>query len=214
MLEIALNIKTRKETGKQNTKKLKREGNIPGVYYFHGKENIPFIVDKKQVQSLAGHESGLITVNLDGKQEKKCIIREIQYDPIKAEPIHIDLMGILLTEKVTVTVPIHLIGTPVGVKTSGGILQHITREVEIQCLPGDIPQNIEVEVTNLNIGDSTHLSDISIEKIEILGEPENVIATVGAPRIIEEVVPEEEEIEEEVAPEPEVISKGGEEIEE
>ncbi len=205
MLEIALDIKTRKEKGKQYTKKLIREGKIPGVYYFRGKENIPFIVEQKQVQSLAGHESGLITVNVDGKQEKKCVIREIQYDPINAKPIHVDLMGILLTEKVTVTVPIHLIGTPVGVKNAGGILQHIVREIEIQCLPADIPQNIEVDVTNLDIGDSAHIADIKTEKIEILSEHEMVIATVGAPRIAEEAVSEE------AAAEPEVISKDEEE---
>ncbi|MBN2412305.1 50S ribosomal protein L25 [candidate division KSB1 bacterium] len=208
MLEIALDIKTRKEKGKQYTKKLIREGKIPGVYYFRGKENIPFIVEQKQVQSLAGHESGLITVNVDGKEEKKCIIREIQFDPINAKPIHVDLMGILLTEKVTVAVPVHLIGTPVGVKNSGGILQHIIREIEIQCLPADIPQHIEVDVTNLDIGDSAHISEIKLDKVEILGEDEMVIATVGAPRIAEEVVTEE------VTAEPEVISKGEEEDEE
>ncbi len=210
MLEIALNIETRKEKGKQYTKKLKREGKIPGVYYFRGKENIPFIVEQKQVQSLAGHESGLITVNVDGKQEKKCVIREIQYDPINANPIHVDLMGILLTEKVTVTVPIHLTGTPIGVKNNGGILQHVAREVEILCLPADIPKNIEVDVSHMNIGDSTHISDIVIDKIEFSGEQALVIATVGAPRIVEEVVTEVEE----VSAEPEVISKVEEEEEE
>jgi len=212
MLEIALDIETRKEKGKQYTKKLKKEGQIPGVYYFRGKENIPFIVEQKQVQSLAGHESGLITVNVDGKQEKKCIIREIQYDPINAKPIHIDLMGILLTEKVTVSVPIHLTGTPEGVKNAGGILQHVAREIEIQCLPGDIPQNIELDVAHLNIGDSAHLSDITLDKIEFMGEQDMVIATVSAPRIVEEEVVAEEE--EEVTAEPEVITKAEEEEEE
>ena len=149
---------------------------------------------------------------MDGKQEKKCVIREIQFDPLNAKPIHIDLMGILLTEKVTVSVPIHLNGTPVGVKNAGGILQHVVREIEILCLPTDIPPHIEVDVTDLDIGDSIHLSDISMDKIELTGEQEMVIATVSAPRIVEEEVVEEEE--EEVSAEPEVISKAEETEEE
>ena len=205
MAEITLNVESRQDSGKQYAKKLKREGKIPGIYYFHGQEGMPFSVNMKDVQELSSPEVGLITILIDGKEEKKCIIREIQYDPIRLEPIHIDLMGILLTEKITVTVPVHLTGTSTGVKNSGGVLQHILREISVECFPGDIPENIEIDVTNMDIGDSLHVSDLTVENARILADDETVVATVSAPRKVEE---EEVEVEEgEETAEPELISK-------
>ncbi len=203
MSELSLTVETRKETGKQYAKKLKRENKIPGIFYFHGKESIPFTVGLKEAQALVGKESGILKVLFDGKQEKNCIIREIQYNPITAKPIHIDLMGILMTEKVHVTVPVHLTGIPIGVKNFNGLLQHNTREIEIMCMPADIPQFIEIDVTKLGIGDSVHLSSIKMDKIEFLNEPETVIASVGAMRAAEGAA----EAGEEGTKEPELITK-------
>ncbi len=206
MSDLNLSLETRTETGKGVAKKLRREAKIPGVYYFHGEESVPFSVDRKAIQTLIGHESALIDITFDGKSNKKCVIRELQFDPLTSQPIHIDLLGIKMTEKISVTVPVHLIGTPEGVKTGGGVLQHQTREIEIQCLPSDIPDSIEVDIAELEIGDGAFVSDIDIENVEILSDSELVIANVVAPRLVEEeTVAEEEELEE--GAEPELVGK-------
>ena len=118
-------------------------------------------------------------------------------------------MGIKMTEKLSVTVPVHLIGTPEGVKTGGGVLQHQTREIEIECLPSDIPDSIEVDISALEIGDGAFVSDIKIENVEILSDSELVIANVVAPRLVEEEV--SEEVEEEDGAEPGIVGKEDEE---
>ena len=204
MSELNLNLETRKITGKEFARKLRREGKIPGIYYHHGEEPIPFSVDRKAVQAILGQESSLLDITFDGKETKKSVIREMQFDPITNQPIHVDLMGIKMTERLTVTVSVHLLGIPKGVKNDGGILQHLIRDIEIECLPSDIPDNIEIDVTALNIGDGLQVSTIELEKVKILNDEDQVIANVIAPRIVEEVV-ESEEVEE--GAEPEVVGK-------
>ncbi len=212
MAELHLNINTRDVMGSNAVRKLRREDKIPGIFYHHGTENIAFYVDRKELHGVWGHESSLLDVTLDGKEHKKCIIRDIQFDPIKGRPIHIDLLGIKMTEKITVSVPIELVGTSAGVKNSGGILQQILREVEVECLPSDIPENIEIDVSALDIGDNLQVSDLVSEKVEILDDPESIVATVTAPRLVAE---EEEEVEEEEeGVEPELVSQRSEEEEE
>jgi len=210
MSDITLSVETREEAGTAVAKKLRRQDKIPGIYYFHGSKNIPFSVARTELRSIWGHESGLIEIIFDGKEHKKCIVREIQFDPVKGNPIHIDLLGIKMGEKLTVHTPIILIGTAVGVKNNGGILQHVLREIEIECLPSNIPENIEIDVTNLDIGDSISVSDLDITDFTILVDPSTVLVTVSAPRIIEV---EEEEVAEEEGAEPEVISQKAEENE-
>ncbi|MBN1560752.1 50S ribosomal protein L25 [candidate division KSB1 bacterium] len=203
MSDITLNVETRAATGTQAAKKLRYQNKIPGIYYFHGSKNIPFVVERTELRSIWGHESGLIEIVLDGKERKKCIVREIQFDPVKGHPIHIDFLGIKMDEKITVHAPITLVGTSTGVKNNGGILQHVLREIEIECLPSDIPESIEIDVTPLEIGDSLSVSDLVSENYTILTDPSTVLVTVSAPRVIE--VEAEEKAEEGV--EPEVISQ-------
>ncbi len=205
MSEISLNIERRSETGTQYSKKLKREGKVPGIYYFHGSDPIPFSVELKSLQAIAGHESGMLSIKIDGKEEKKCVVREIQYDPIRMEPIHIDLLGIKLDEKIKVTVPVHLTGSSVGVKNSGGVLQHVLREVEIECFPADIPENFSADVSDLDIGDTMYLDVLKDDKFSFSAEDDTVVATVTAPRIAEETVESEES--EEGSAEPEVLKQ-------
>lgn len=200
MSELVLELEKREKSGSGYANKIRREGKVPGIFYFHGKEAIPFIVSRKSLQTTLGKESALLDVAFNDGDKRKCIVRNIQFDPITHSILHVDLMGILLSEKITVSVPIHLIGTPIGVKNDGGILQLMMRDVEIECLPTDIPEFIELDVTNLNIADSLHLSDIQVDKFKILGDLERAIATVSALRVVEEVVvaPEAEEAEPEV----------------
>jgi large subunit ribosomal protein L25 len=124
-------------------------------------------------------------------------------------------MGIKLTEKVHVDVPVHIVGTAVGVKQEGGIMQHIIREISIEALPLDIPEHIDVDITDLDIGDSIRIDDLSIDKVKILTDPTQSIVVIRPPTIIEEPVVEEEGLEEgEEAAEPEVIGEKKEESEE
>lgn len=211
MAEISLNVETREHVGTQAVKKLRAENKIPGIFYFHGSKNIAFTVDRAQLHSIWGHESSLLDVTFDGKKNEKCVIREIQFDPIKGTPIHIDLMGIEMTEKVKISVPVELIGEAVGVKNAGGVLQQIMREVEIECFPSDIPSSLELDISELEIGDNKHISDIEVENVEILEDSAKVVATVSAPRVLAE---EEEEVaEEEEELEPEVLAQKAEEEE-
>ncbi|MDZ7369658.1 MAG: 50S ribosomal protein L25 [candidate division KSB1 bacterium] len=210
MSEIVLNVTTRTALGTGAAKKIRRQDQIPGIYYFHGKQNIPFAIERKALRAVWGHESALIDVIFDGKDRKKCVIRDIQFDPISGKPIHLDLMGIEMTEKIRVNVHVALHGTPVGVRVGGGLLQQVLREVEVECFPGDLPEVIELDVSQLDLGDSLTIGDIHLEKITVHGDPETVIATVSAPRGEVEAPAAEE-----AGPaEPEVITRRAKEEEE
>ncbi len=210
MDDFKLHIYSRTETGKGAAKRLRRKGNIPGVYYYHGRESRPIYVSRQDFIKLV-HQGNITVVDaiLDDKDPLQCIIRDTQIDPTSRFLAHIDFMEVKTGEKISVTVPVHLKGQPVGVRSNGGILNHILREIELYCLPKDIPEFIQVDVEELEIGDSIDVSQISAGEYEILTEPERVIAAVTAPRMEEE----EEEGEEE-ALEPEIVGKESEEEEE
>ena len=207
MAEISLNVQTRELGNKGSVRRLRADKKIPGVYYFHGKGNIPIYVERTDLQAIWGHESALLDVSFDGNKRKKCIILDIQYDPIKGTPIHLDLMGIKMGEKFTVTVPLHLKGTPTGVK-NGGIMQQMMRELQIECMPSDMPEFLEVDVTELEIGDSISISDVNWENIALLDDHDTTIVSITVPRMEEEPEEEEgEELEGEEGAEPEVIGQ-------
>ena len=202
----------RNEAGKGVARKLRRSGRIPAVYYGRGEAPIPIVVGLKELEEII-HQSGgsNVIVDLkvegDGAGDRKAIIREIQRDPVEGRILHLDLQHISLTERITVEVPIVLVGTPIGVKDGGGILEHLLREVEVECLPTDIPSKLEVEVSGLNIGDSLHVSDLKADRVVIKTEADRAIAAVVPPTILEEVKPAEE-----AAPvEPELVKEKKEE---
>jgi len=187
----------RTEAGKGVARKLRRSGRIPAVYYGRGETPIPITIGLKELEEII-HKSGgsNVIVDLkvegDGAGDRKAIIREIQRDPVEGSILHLDLQHISLTERITVEVPIVLIGTPIGVKDGGGILEHLLREVEVECLPTDIPSKLEVEVSGLNIGDSLHVSDLKADRVTIKTEADRAIAAVVPPTILEEAKPAEE----------------------
>jgi large subunit ribosomal protein L25 len=211
-MPAVIEAKKRDLVGKKNAKNYRNEGYIPGVYYFHGNEATSLLFDaKKLTQLLMGHR-GLIDLKIeDEKESLKCFLKDYQLDPVTDTPIHVDFQGVKMGEKIIIQVPLIVRGTPAGVK-AGGIMEHITRELEIECLPKDLPEILEVDVAQLEIGDSIHIGDLKYENIVILDDPEETVVLVEAPRI---VVEEEVETEEEMA-EPEVIGekKEGEEEEE
>lgn len=215
-METVLEIKKRESIGKKANKHLRREGKIPGIYYMHGQDSIPVAVDEKMLKSLIHSEASIIDLKFNGdKEAMKSVIREVQWDPVDGHPLHVDFMGIKLTEKVHVEVPIHIVGTAAGVKQEGGIMQHIIRELAIEALPLDIPDHIDVDVTDLNIGDSIRVEDISIDKVKILSDLSQSIVVIRPPVVVEEPVVEEEILEEgEEGAEPEVVGEKKEEAEE
>ena len=212
-----VNLKSERRTGvgKGVARKLRAAGSIPGVYYGRGEEPIALAMNAKEIEGmLHGAAAANVIVDLhvtgDAAADRKALIREIQRDPVGGHILHIDLQHISLTERIEVEVPIELIGTPVGVKDGGGILEHLLRTVEVECLPTDIPNRLEVDVTLLNIGDTLHVSDIKAGRVTIKTEAERAIATVVPPTILEEVAPAAEAV-----AEPELVKKKeGEEAEE
>jgi len=206
MAIVALEAAPRTDTGKGVARKLRAGGRVPGVYYGRGEDSIALTVALKDLHSVLDSADGsnvIVDLKLQGggAKDMKALIREIQRDPVAGVILHLDLQHISLTERITVEVPIVLIGVPTGVKDGGGILEHLLREVEVECLPTDIPAKLEIDVSNLAIGDSLHVSDLKVERAEILTEADRAIAAVVPPTILEEVAPTEEG----AAAEPEVI---------
>lgn len=208
----ALQGERRSGVGKGVARKLRQGGRIPAVYYGRGEDPIALIVGLKDLQEVIDRADGSnvivdLKVDGDGVADRKALIREIQRDPVGGHILHLDLQHISLTETIVVEVPIVLVGTPTGVKDGGGILEHLLRDVEVECLPTDIPSKLELDVSALNIGDSLHVSDLKAERVEIKTEAGRAIATVVPPTVLEEAKPAEEG----AAAEPELVKEKKEE---
>lgn len=206
MADVTLNVETRQDLGKKSSKKLRREGKIPGIFYIRGEDSVAVAMDEKTVRNIIQSDTNVIDLKFDSGKKAKCVIRDIQWDPVYDNPVHVDLLGIKLTEKIVVDVPIHMVGTPVGVKEGGGILQQLVRDVSIECLPLDIPEHFELDVSALNVGDSIRVEDLEIENAKVLTDPTQSIVTVRPPTVVKELA--EEEVTEEPT-EPEVIGEKG-----
>jgi large subunit ribosomal protein L25 len=203
-----LQAATRSTKGKGAARSLRRQGKVPGVIYGHNREPEALAIDTAALNKmLIGVSAGttVFDVVVDGRPAVKALIREIQRDSVRpAEILHLDLYEVRADEKVTLSVPIHLIGIPDGVRNFGGVLDHVLRELEIEVLPADIPEHVELDVTALAIGHSLFVRDLKVEKAEVLNDPDTPVCTVVAPRTEEAPAP----VEEAVAPtEPELIRK-------
>ena len=209
MAIVSLEGQVRPGTGKGPARSARRAGMIPGVIYGAGETPTALAVPKKEFELAlkTAHAGGnvIVAIKLDGAAEKTAIIREVQRDPITHDILHLDFHHISLTEKVTVEVTVHLVGTPDGVKNGGGILEHITRTIEIECLPTQIPQHLEADVTALAIGDSIHVRDLNVPNAEVLSDPDTTIATVVPPTVMTEAAAASAAG---TSTEPEVIAKG------
>jgi len=211
MEEIFLDVELREDIGKVKVKHLRDAGFIPAIIYGEGKNSSPLKVSHKQLfQLLHQHRLENIIINLRVKDDKKksrsCLIKDIQYDPVGGDIVHVDFNEISLTKALKVNVPVVAKGEPAGVKQEGGSLEHILWEIEVECLPTDIPKDIEVDVSALKIGDAIHIKDISFPaNIKVLNDPESIVMSVAAP--IKEEVAAEAGAEGEVSQEPEVIKE-------
>ena len=203
-----LQVATRSDTGKGAARSLRRTGKVPGVIYGHHRQPEALAIDSGALNKvLIGISAGttVLDVVVDGRPAVKALIREIQRDSVRpGEILHLDLYEVKADERVTLSVPIHLIGIPDGVRNFGGVLDHVLRELEIEVLPADIPEHVELDVTALTIGHSLFVRDVKIEKAEILNDPDTPVCTVVAPRTEEAPAV----VEEVAAPtEPELIRK-------
>lgn len=216
MKQIALSAEVRTEIGKQKTKQLRTGGFIPAVVYRHGKNTVPLKVARQDLSRILHTDHGenvviSLTVTGDPKAKQKerlVMIKEIQHEPLLGAVVHVDFHEISLSEKLKVNIPIEPKGESVGVKQDGGVLEHTLREVEAECLPTQIPDRLEIDVTALKIGDALHVRDLVIpEGVRLLSDLELTIFTVKPPFVekVEEVVPGAE------VTEPEVIKQKKEE---
>jgi large subunit ribosomal protein L25 len=184
---------------------LRKNERVPGVFYKRQEEPIVFDVTQKAIKPLVfTSNTHLISLEIDGREAQDCVIKDIQFDPVTDKVIHFDLYGLTKGEKIQLQVPVQLLGSAAGIK-DGGLLQHPLHKVEIECLPKDIPQHLEVDISSLKIGDAIHAGDLSYENITILNAADAVIVQVVPPKV-EIATGEEEEAKE--AAEPEVIGKG------
>ena len=217
MSEVAnIEAEPREEFGKNAARRLRSGGRIPAVVYGAGGPPISVAVDPKQISRILLSESGhnaLFTLEIKGKAPARVMLKDWTVDPLKGNLLHVDMVRIARDALLKVRVPIHTVGEPRGVKVQGGIFDFVLREVELECLPDDIPENITVDVSELTLGHNLRVSDLPIgPKVKVLSDPARVVAHVVALKVEEE---KPAEVIAEAAPaEPEVIRKGKGETEE
>ncbi|MBV9209099.1 MAG: 50S ribosomal protein L25 [Acidobacteria bacterium] len=213
---ITVRAELRNGRGKNDARRVRREGMVPVTVYGGEGEAVSAVAPLRELAAILRSESGhntIFTIDVAGVGESEVMFHDRQLDPVRGRLVHADLRRLVKGEKIEVTVPIHLTGEPVGVRDEGGLLEQILREVDIRCEPRNIPDSIDLDVSNLGVHDVLHVSDIPAnEEIEILESPETVIATVGIVR--EEVLEPTAPVEGEEPAEPEVIGKGKKEDEE
>ena len=207
--EITIKAKVREGRGKNDARRVRREGLIPITIYGGGGETVAAAAPLRELAAVLRSEAGrntILTLDVDGVGASEVMFQERQIDPVRGRLVHADFQRLVKGQKIEVTVPLHLVGEPVGVREEQGVLEQIMREIEIRCEPREIPDAIDVDVSNLGVHDVLHVSDIPVaENIEILTDADSVVATVG---IVKEEPVAAPVVEEEVAAEPEVIAKG------
>lgn len=206
MSEIVLNAQIRTTTGR-HARQSRKTGHVPGVYYARGEGNLNIQVLRSNLDPLIyTSKTHIIDLKLQDGTSKRCILRDVQFDPVTDLPIHFDLQGLRENEKLVVEVPVVLAGgTPLGVR-DGGMLQLMIHKVRVSCLPKDIPEKIELDVSSLGMNHFIHVRDLSLANVTIIENLDNPIVGVVPPTLHKEAEPAaaaEEEVKE-----PEVVGKG------
>jgi large subunit ribosomal protein L25 len=213
MPEFVVPAESRSETGKNVNRRLRSRGLIPGVVYAAGKDAVAVSVSPRQIVDIlksAAGENTLFDLDLGGSR-RKVILKEFQREPLRGQLLHADFYEVALDKRLEVKVHIELSGTPVGVKLQGGIVDFVTRELEVECLPADIPEKIAIDISHLEINKHLRVSDLTLgDKVKVLADPELVIVHVVLPKaeVVAEPAAVEGAVAEPGAAEPEVIKKG------
>jgi large subunit ribosomal protein L25 len=201
-----IEAQTRIPEGKNANRRIRQAGKIPAVIYGSGMDPEALSVDPGAIRAILRTETGqntIFTVNVEGGQQHSAMVKDYQLDPVKGKLTHVDLMKIAMDRLLILTVNVELVGEPLGVKIDGGSLDFITRAIEIECMPADIPELIKLEVGALRVNEYIRAKDLNMgDKVRILTEPEVVIATVAPPKADAAAATAS------AAAEPEVIKKG------
>ena len=193
--EHKIDINKRDDISRQSLKQLRRDGNIPGIYYSaNSKESIPIFITQDDYNHAIKSGARIFNI-LVGDKKQNVLFKSIQYNPVTDQVLHLDLFGVRMDQAITIKVTLQLIGDAVGVKDEGGILNQPLNEIEIQCLPADIPDFVELEISELGMGDSLNASDIKLdEKFKLITSKDSVVVSVTQPmKEIEPVVELEED---------------------
>jgi len=207
--DIIVKATQREGRGKNDSRRARRAGQVPVTIYGGQGESVAALAPLSELAAILRSDSGrntIFTLDVDGVGPAEVMFIDRQIDPVRSRLIHADFKRLVKGEKIEATVPLRLVGEPIGVREHAGILEQMIREVEIRCQPREIPEHIDVDVSNLDVHDVLHVSDIpAIEGVEILQEADTAIATIG---VVKEEVVEAPPVEGEVPAEPEVIGKG------
>jgi large subunit ribosomal protein L25 len=207
--EIILRATAREGRGKNDARRARRNGQVPVTIYGGTGEAVAALAPLSELAAILRSDTGrntIFTVDIEGVEATEVMFADRQIDPVRSRLVHADFKRLVKGEKIEATVPLRLIGEPFGVREEAGMLEQLVREVEIRCQPRDIPEHIDVDVSNLKVHDVLHVSDIPVaEGIEILEEPDTAIATVG---VVKEEPVAAAPLEGETPAEPEVIGKG------
>lgn len=207
MSEILVNGNKRTLSTKGAVNQMRRDGNVPGIFYTKGVEPIPVSVSEKELKPIVfTSETHIINLKIDNGEEYKSILKNVQFDPVTDRVVHFDFLGISADQEIEIDVPIMFEGQAKGVK-EGGIVQQTLHKVTVSCLPADIPQHISINVSNLALGDSIHVRDLVIDKVKFLQNPDVIIVSVVVPRAAIEAT-KVEAVEGDEKAEPEIITKG------
>jgi len=182
--------------GKNAMRRLRTNGRVPANFYGPHYETMALDLDAKLLDNALAHRRPIYKLEIADKGNFEVILREVQRDPVSDKVLHIDLYGITRGQKITVTIPVKITGIPIGVRTGGGILEILRRHLDIECLPKDIPEYIELDVNDIEVGESRHVSDLKLENVSILLDQKSTIAAVVPPtvaKVIAEVTAEAEE---------------------
>lgn len=207
--DITVRATKREGRGKNDARRARRDGMVPLSIYGGEGEAVAALAPLRELAAILRSESGrntIFTLDIEGVGASEVMFHDRQIDPVRSRLIHADLTRLVKGQKIEVTVPLRLVGEPFGVREEQGVLEQIIREIEIRCEPREIPDAIDIDVSNLKVHEVLHISDIPVdERIEILNSPETVIATVG---IVKEEPVAAAPAEGEGVAEPEVIGKG------
>lgn len=215
MSHLTIEVQKRDTRGKNANRKLRAAGQVPAVVYGAGKDSVAIQVGKRELDDLmrtASSDNVIFLLKMAGTdQSRHTMIREMQRNAVNGELFHVDFQRVLLDQKTHASVQIHLHGEPFGVKTEGGLLDFVTREIEVECLPDKIPPHIDVDVSEMRIGQHIEVKELELpEAVELLGDETRTIVSITAKKGVaeEEAEEEEEGLLEAATSEPEVIGKG------
>lgn len=186
MASATLNAQLRDQHGKGAARKLRAAGRVPAVLYGHGDANRPLSLNALEVEKLFKSISvanTVVTLTLDGGDSADALVREVQTHPFKPEVLHVDFIQLHAGEPIKLQVPVRLTGSPVGVRDEGGILDQLIHDIEVECLPRDIPEAAEIDVSNLHMGQQVHVSDLQLPRAKVTLDGDVVIARIAGPTV-------------------------------